>query len=132
MPGLPASASSVTAGIYYVKRVAGGEPLETFLYELPEGKKANNAEGEEHMVKITDLRSVPQDFTLERNGFQLASLTVPSDLDWQDPDKVSTRPYGSPSIVCSWHVWHSVYQRDVAVYLCRSRKFTTRGLKNFC
>ena len=59
-----------------------------YVYGPPEGQKATNIERMEHTVSITDLRSVPQDFTLENNGFQLHRLQVPDDINWDDEQQV--------------------------------------------
>lgn len=75
MPGKPNSGDSVLAKISYVRRPEGDEPLETYVSELPEGKtRASNVDPEDHDLPITDLRTVPKDFSLERNGFKLARL----------------------------------------------------------
>ena len=54
----------------------------------PEGQPASNFEGVEHTVPVTDLHSVPQDFTLERNGFQLHRLQVPVGINWENEQEV--------------------------------------------
>ena len=58
------------------------------MYGVPEGRKASNFERAEHTVPITDLHSVPQDFTLENNGFELRRLQIPADIDWQNEQEV--------------------------------------------
>ena len=101
MPGVPNSAESIVAKITYVKRPSGGEPLETYLYELPEGKtKASNVDPDEHDTTVTDLRTVPKDFTLKQNGFRLAKLEVPDDINWQDDAEVCLRVSKPPSSSC--------------------------------
>ena len=55
---------------------------------VPEGKKASNFERVEHTVPITDIHSVPQDFTLENNGFELRRLQIPSDINWSNEQEV--------------------------------------------
>ena len=59
-----------------------------YVYDVPEGKKASNFERVEQTVPITDLRRVPQDFTLEHNGFQLHRLQVPDDIHWENEQEV--------------------------------------------
>ena len=59
-----------------------------YVYAVPEGTKASNFERVEQTVPITDLRSVPQDFTLEYNGFQLHRLQVPDDINWDNEQEV--------------------------------------------
>ena len=98
MPGVPnEEPESVVAKIHYVKRPEGGEPLETFLYELPEGKtRPSNVDHEEFDTTITDLRTVSEDFTLQRNGFKLSQLIVPDDINWQD--EAEARPFTPPCV----------------------------------
>ena len=85
MPGVPSAEQSVVAKIHYVKRTEDGEPLETFLYELPEGKtRPSNVDHEEFDTTIIDLRTVSEEFTLQRNGFKLSHLIVPDDINWED------------------------------------------------
>ncbi|KAK9843127.1 hypothetical protein WJX74_007373 [Apatococcus lobatus] len=94
MPGLPSSEESVTATISYAKRPSEGEPLETYLCELPEGKtRANNVDPEDVETTITDLRTVSKEFTLAQNGFRLAQLNVPDDINWQDGAEVKRLYY---------------------------------------
>ena len=64
------------------------QPAYQYIYTPPEGQPATNVERKEHTVSITDLRSVPQDFTLENNGFQLHRLQIPDDIDWDDEQQV--------------------------------------------
>ena len=60
-----------------------------YVYQLPpEGRPASNFESVEHRVPITDLHSVPQDFTLEHNGFRLHQLQVPDGIDWENKQEV--------------------------------------------
>ncbi|KAK9832920.1 hypothetical protein WJX74_001764 [Apatococcus lobatus] len=94
MPGLPSSEESVTATISYAKRPSEGEPLETYLCELPEGKtRANNVDPKDVETTITDLRTVSKEFTLAQNGFRLAQLNVPDDINWQDGAEVKRLYY---------------------------------------
>ncbi len=51
--------------------------------------KASNLEFERHDVAVTDLRSVPEPFSLQQNGFQLERLDVPSDVDWAIEEQAS-------------------------------------------
>ena len=61
-----------------------------YAYELPEGvDRASNLEYELHDVTVTDIRSVPQPFTLQENGFKLEKLEVPKDIDWANEEEVS-------------------------------------------
>ena len=87
---------SVNAKVNYVKPAAEGEELFTYLYEKPENvSTVTNLEHIETEVPFIDLRTVEDQegqFTLERNGFQLEQLHVPSDIDWTDDDKVGFTP----------------------------------------
>lgn len=47
---------------------------------------------QQHDVTVTDLRSIPEPFTLQRNGFQLERLEVPADVDWENDEQVSRLP----------------------------------------
>ena len=88
MPEKTSSDESVVAKISCVRRAAG-EPLETYFCDLPEGiTRCSNVDQEEHDTNITDLRTVPQEFSLERNGFKLARLIVPDTISWQDEAEV--------------------------------------------
>ena len=85
-------APSVNAKVNYVKPAPQGEELFTYLYEKPDNvSKVTNLEHIETEVPFTDLRTVEDQegqFTLNRNGFQLEQLHVPSDIDWTDDDEV--------------------------------------------
>ena len=86
-------APSVNAKVQYVKPAPNGEELFIYLYEKPEGVgRVTNLEHIECEVPFTDLRTVEDqsgEFTLQRNGFQLEKLHVPSDIDWQNEQDVS-------------------------------------------
>ena len=56
------------------------------------GLEANNLNPQQHDVTVTDLRSVPEPFTLQRNGFQLERLRVPPDVNWEDEEQVTRLP----------------------------------------
>ena len=61
-----------------------------YAYELPEGvDRASNLEYELHDVTVTDVRSAPQPFSLQENGFKLEKLEVPKDVDWDNEEEVS-------------------------------------------
>ena len=62
--------------------------------------KASNLEFERHDVTVTDLRSVPEPFSLQQNGFQLERLEVPSDVDWSIEEQASTPPPTIESCFC--------------------------------
>lgn len=88
MPGEQSSEESIVAKISYVRRTAG-EALESYFCDLPEGiTRCSNVDQEEHDTTITDLRTVPQEFSLERNGFKLARLIVRDTIRWQDEAEV--------------------------------------------
>ena len=55
------------------------------------GVKANNLDPKQYDVTVADLRSAPEAFTLQRNGFQLERLEVPSDVDWDNEEQVRPR-----------------------------------------
>ena len=86
-------APSVNARVQYVKPAPNGEELFIYLYEKPEGvDRVTNLEHIECEVPFTDQRTVEDqsgEFTLQRNGFQLEKLHVPSDIDWQNEQDVS-------------------------------------------
>lgn len=59
--------------VRYSKAPVGGEPLRRYLYELPEGvEKASNIEYDQREVTVTDLRSMPQTFTLQVRSEKVA------------------------------------------------------------
>ena len=63
-----------------------------YAYELPEGvDRASNLEYELHDVTVTDVRSAPQPFSLQENGFKLEKLEVPKDVDWDNEEEVRSR-----------------------------------------
>ena len=94
-PAKPASApfkgeQPTTARVQYVRPAPNSEDLFTYLYEKPDDEdRWTNLEQSESEVPVTDLYSVTDKFTLERNGFQLEKLHVPDDIDWDDDDDVS-------------------------------------------
>ena len=94
-PAKPASApfkgeQPTTARVQYVRPAPNNEELFTYLYEKPDNEdRWTNLEQSESEVPVTDLYSVTDKFTLERNGFQLEKLHVPDDIDWDDDDDVS-------------------------------------------
>ena len=85
-------APSVNAKVQYVKPAPAGEDLFIYLYEKPDNvNKVTNLVHVETEVPFTDLRTIQdQDgrFTIERNGFQLEKLHVPSDIDWTNDEDV--------------------------------------------
>ena len=79
-----------TATVQYVRPAPNNEELFTYLYEKPETEdRWTNLEQSESEVPLTDLYSVKEKFTLECNGFQLETLHVPDDINWDDDDDVS-------------------------------------------
>ena len=86
-------APSVNAKVQYVKPAPNGEDLFIYLYEKPENvDRVTNIEHIETEVPFTDLRTIENqsgEFTIERNGFQLDRLHVPSDVDWDSDKDVS-------------------------------------------
>lgn len=88
-------APSVNARVQYVQPPPKGEELFTYVYEKPESvHRTSNLEHVNTEVGFTDLRTIEDqsgEFTLGRNGFQLEKLHVPSDIDWDDDDDVSSR-----------------------------------------
>ena len=85
----------------YVKPAPNGEDLFIYLYEKPENvDRVTNIEHIETEVPFTDLRTIENqsgEFTIERNGFQLDKLHVPSDVDWDSDKDVSMHAYASLS-----------------------------------
>jgi len=69
-------APSVNARVQYVQPAPKGEELFTYVYEKPENvDRISNLEHVNTEVPFTDLRTIEDqsgEFTLERNGFQLA------------------------------------------------------------
>ncbi len=96
-------APSVNARVQYVQPPPKSEELFTYVYEKPENvDRISNLEHVDTEVPFTDLRTIEDqsgEFTLERNGFQLEELHVPSDIDWDDDDDVSSlcNPRRSPA-----------------------------------
>ena len=94
-------APSVNAKVQYVKPAPNGEDLFIYLYEKPENvDRVTNIEHIETEVPFTDLRTIENqsgEFTIERNGFQLDKLHVPSDVDWDSDKDVSMHAYASLS-----------------------------------
>ena len=86
-------APSVLAKVQYVKPAPNNEELFIYLYEKPEHiDRVTNLEHIEAEVPFTDLRTVENqsgEFTIQRNGFQLEKLHVPSDIDWDNDEDVS-------------------------------------------
>ena len=81
--------------VRYVKQAKEGEDLRVYAYELPEGvDRASNLEYELHDVTVTDVRSAPQPFTLQENGFKLERLEVPKDVDWDNEEEVGNHSQG--------------------------------------
>lgn len=98
-------APSVLAKVQYVKPAPNNEELFIYLYEKPEHiDRVTNLEHLEAEVPFTDLRTVENqsgDFTIQRNGFQLEKLHVPSDIDWDNDDDVSKPPPSSKTSLAS-------------------------------
>jgi len=97
-------APSVNARVQYVQPPPKGEELFTYMYEKPEDvDRISNLEHVNTEVPFTDLRTIEDqsgEFTLDRNGFQLEKLHVPSDIDWDNDDDVSSlcNPRRSPCL----------------------------------
>ena len=88
------------SAVRYVKQAKDGEDLRVYAYELPEGvDRASNLEYELHDVTVTDVRSAPQPFSLQENGFKLEKLEVPKDVDWDNEEEVSGHMTASLSII---------------------------------
>ncbi|DBB05482.1 TPA: hypothetical protein ACH3X1_012441 [Trebouxia sp. C0004] len=87
-------APSVNARVQYVQPPPKGEELFTYVYEKPETvDRTSNLEHVNTEVPFTDLRAIEDhsgEFTLERNGFQLEKLHVPSNINWENDDDVSS------------------------------------------
>lgn len=85
---------SINAKVNYVQPAPNGEELFAYLYEKPDNvSKVTNLEHVEIEVPITDLREFENQerhLTLQRNGFQLEKLNVPSDIDWANNDEVGS------------------------------------------
>lgn len=102
----PLGKQTTTARVQYVKPVPSGEELFTYLYEKPDNQERwTNLEQTESEVPVTDLRSVAEPFTLQRNGFQFEQLHVPDDINWDDDDDVSEHcsavpAYAARSALC--------------------------------
>ncbi|DBA80955.1 TPA: hypothetical protein ACH3X2_007172 [Trebouxia sp. C0005] len=90
-------APSVNARVQYVQPPPKGEELFTYVYEKPENvDRISNLEHVNTEVPFTDLRTIEDqsgEFTLERNGFQLEKLHVPSGIDWDNDDDVKAKYY---------------------------------------
>ena len=81
---------------------ARGESL--YRGEVPEHvSKRPNLQHEPVEVEVTNLRHAKQDFTLEKNGFRLASFHVPAEID--RVNNFCWMPYyAGGKYVCS-HFW---------------------------
>ena len=84
------SQSTVQAPLEFGKRLSNGE--EFYFYqtaELPENvQKRCNVNLEASLVTFSDLRKVPEPFTLLRNGFTLEKMQPPADMQWNDVTQV--------------------------------------------
>ena len=87
---------AVSPTLNFVKRPAGGDPVYYYLggKELPPGiPHFTNFEQLPEQATITDLRSAQQEFSLRQNGFTLAKLVVPAEVDWDDKASVQSLYY---------------------------------------
>ncbi len=144
-------APSVNARVQYVQPPPKGEELFTYVYEKPESvHRTSNLEHVNTEVGFTDLRTIEDqsgEFTLDKNGFQLEKLHVPSDIDWDNDDDVSSlcnprsSPYAClPTQVLPFTPASCCHLADVTVCshetidergACRSRPDTTLKYKNY-
>lgn len=86
----------VRAKLAYIRPPQVNEELYVYKYELPVGVDSpSNLQINEVKIPITDLRAVHENFTIERNGFQLEHLEVPADIDWENDHDVSVQPTGT-------------------------------------
>lgn len=96
-------APSVKAKVQYVKPAPKGEDLFIYLYEKPDNvDKVTNLVHVETEVPFTDLRTIQDQegqFAIQRNGFQLEKMHVPSDIDWTNDDEV-----GFPAQFCIFSI----------------------------
>ena len=73
----------------YVKRPPQGEQLFAYVGDVPDHvDKQTNMQHDPVAVEVTNLRHVTTHFTLEANGFQLASFHVPAGIDWTNSKQV--------------------------------------------
>ena len=116
----PANPVSVQARVNYVKRPPQGEELFTYVGDVPEHvAKQTNLQHEPVAVEVSNLRHVKQDFTLETNGFQLASFHVPAGINWTNSKQVYhhlNHPVSSlvPSLTASDFATTAVATYDLA------------------
>lgn len=83
---------SVRGTVAYTKPTPSGEELFTYVYAMPDGQQNNNLVTDEQTVQINDLHTAKQQFSLQRNGFQLESLPVADDIDWDKDEEVRLGP----------------------------------------
>ena len=60
------------------------------LQDPPAGQLRTNSRPVKHEMVFTDMRSCANTFTLEGNGFELHKIEVPHEVEWEDPEDVST------------------------------------------
>jgi hypothetical protein len=86
---------STIGTVWYTKPPTSEEGLHIYIYKPQTGvdDKSSVSAPEPHDVTVTDLRSVPKTFTLQRNGFQLEKLDVPKDIDWSNNEEVQEKYY---------------------------------------
>lgn len=121
-------APSVNAKVQYVKPAPNGEDLFIYLYEKPENiDRVTNLEHVETEVPFTDLRTIESqsgEFTIEKNGFQLEKMHVPSDVDWDNDKDVSMLAQAACSVVQL-----SVIHLVLSASACNSTNATWRSSK---
>ena len=85
-----AQAKSLTTTLHYLKR--GSEKPTRYVFDPPPGVLQWNGIDDPHQIRVEDARGREQEFTLDRNGFQLAK--APSQVrDFYSDEEVKRTYY---------------------------------------
>lgn len=90
--------SSTTGTVYYTKE--SPHDLYTHVYKKepdvkPQDQKEefSNLERIETEVEVRDVRPIANSLSLEKNGFVLRKLEVPTDIDWSSKEQVNGKNF---------------------------------------
>ena len=79
---------SVEGRLNYAAPHTDDSELFRHVHSLPDGSMPTNMVYDPHTVRINDIASSGKKLKLHENGFELANLSVPEDINWQDADEV--------------------------------------------
>lgn len=110
---------STTGTVFYTKDAP--HDLYSYVYKKEPGVKPedqkeefSNLERLETEVQVVDVRPVADNLSLEKNGFILRKLHVPSSIDWTNKEEV---------LHCPSLIWLQLWLCQTAKLSCRLKVF---------